>query len=72
MVALLAARRRPDLVDRLVLIGQYYNSSGKVPGSHALPVENPEVVNPLLLWFLARATPISRWRGAGTGGCRPR
>lgn len=30
MVALLVAWRRPELVDRLVLIGQYYNSSGKV------------------------------------------
>jgi pimeloyl-ACP methyl ester carboxylesterase len=32
-VALLAAQRRPDLVRRMVLIGQYYNSSGRVPGS---------------------------------------
>lgn len=32
MVALLVAQRRPDLVDRLVLIGQWYNSSGKVSG----------------------------------------
>jgi pimeloyl-ACP methyl ester carboxylesterase len=32
VVALLAAQRRPDLADRLVLIGQYYNSSGKVTG----------------------------------------
>jgi pimeloyl-ACP methyl ester carboxylesterase len=32
VVALLVAQRRPDLVDRLVLIGQYYNSAGKVPG----------------------------------------
>ena len=32
MVALLVAQRRPDLVDRLVLIGQHYNSSGKVTG----------------------------------------
>jgi pimeloyl-ACP methyl ester carboxylesterase len=31
VVALLAAQRRPDLVDRMVLIGQYYNSSGRVP-----------------------------------------
>jgi pimeloyl-ACP methyl ester carboxylesterase len=30
VVALLVAQRRPELVDRLVLIGQYYNSSGKV------------------------------------------
>jgi pimeloyl-ACP methyl ester carboxylesterase len=33
VVALLAAQRRPDLVGHLVLIGQYYNSSGRVPGS---------------------------------------
>ena len=150
VVGLLVALRRPDLVDRLVLIGQYYNTSGKVtggltdqlgaggdqvmgflraeydqvspdgpahfpvvyaktlrmlatepelelaslaavaaptlvlqgdrdevtlehgaavaaalprgrlavlPGTHALPVENPEVVNALLVWFLAGATP---------------
>jgi pimeloyl-ACP methyl ester carboxylesterase len=34
VVALLVALRRPDLVGRLVLIGQYYNSSGRVPGSY--------------------------------------
>lgn len=33
VVALLVALRRPDLVGRLVLIGQYYNSSGRVPDS---------------------------------------
>jgi pimeloyl-ACP methyl ester carboxylesterase len=33
VVALLVAQRRPDLVARMVLIGQYYNSSGRVPGS---------------------------------------
>ena len=33
VVALLVAQRRPDLVWRMVLIGQYYNSSGRVPGS---------------------------------------
>jgi pimeloyl-ACP methyl ester carboxylesterase len=32
VVALLVAQHRPDLVERLVLIGQYYDSSGKVPG----------------------------------------
>ena len=32
MVALLVARRHPDLVDRLLLIGQYCNSRGKVAG----------------------------------------
>jgi pimeloyl-ACP methyl ester carboxylesterase len=29
VVAVLVAMERPDLVDRMVLIGQYYNSSGK-------------------------------------------
>lgn len=33
VVALLVALRRPDLVGRMVLIGQYYNASGRVPGS---------------------------------------
>jgi pimeloyl-ACP methyl ester carboxylesterase len=155
VVALLVALPRPDLVDRQVLIGQYYNSSGKVggglvdqlsaggdqvmgflrteydqvspdgpehfptvyaktlrmlatepeldlgslaavaaptlvlqgdhdevtlehgaavaaalprgrlavlPGTHALPLESPEVVNALLVWFLAGATPAVDWR----------
>jgi pimeloyl-ACP methyl ester carboxylesterase len=30
VVALLVAQRRPELVSRMVLIGQYYNSSGKI------------------------------------------
>ncbi|GAA2063820.1 alpha/beta fold hydrolase [Williamsia deligens] len=33
VVALLVAQRRPDLVDRMVLVGQYYNSDGKVADS---------------------------------------
>ena len=33
VVALLAAMRRPDLVHRMVLIGQYYNFAGRVPNS---------------------------------------
>jgi pimeloyl-ACP methyl ester carboxylesterase len=33
VVALLVAQRRPDLVGHMVLIGQHYNSSGRVPGS---------------------------------------
>jgi len=33
VVALLVAQRRPELVRRMVLIGQYYNSRGKRPGS---------------------------------------
>jgi pimeloyl-ACP methyl ester carboxylesterase len=32
VVALLVAQRRPDLADRQVLIGQYYNSAGKPTG----------------------------------------
>jgi len=160
VVALLVAQRRPDLVDRLVLIGQYYNSSGKVPdgltdelvaggdqimgflraeydqvspdgpehfpvvyaktlrmlatepelelpslasvtaptlvlqgdrdevtlehgaavatalphgrlavlpGTHALPVEAAEVVNALLVWFLAGAAPAVDWSTRGSG-----
>lgn len=34
VVALLVALRRPDLVERMVLIGQYYNSAGRVPDSN--------------------------------------
>jgi pimeloyl-ACP methyl ester carboxylesterase len=33
VVALLVAQRRPELVARIVLIGKYYNSSGRVPDS---------------------------------------
>lgn len=33
VVALLVAQRRPDLVARMVLIGQFYNSSGRVPNT---------------------------------------
>jgi pimeloyl-ACP methyl ester carboxylesterase len=33
VVGLLVAQRRPDLVKRLVLIGQYYNSGGKAQGA---------------------------------------
>lgn len=36
VVALLVGMRRPDLVNRMVLIGQYFNSAGKVPGSTLL------------------------------------
>jgi pimeloyl-ACP methyl ester carboxylesterase len=32
-----------------------------LPGTHALPVENPGVVNALLLWFLAGARPAVDW-----------
>lgn len=36
VVALLTAMQRPALVRRMVLIGQYFNSDGKVPGSTLL------------------------------------
>jgi pimeloyl-ACP methyl ester carboxylesterase len=32
IVALLVAMKRPDLVNRLVVLGQYMNSSGRAPG----------------------------------------
>jgi pimeloyl-ACP methyl ester carboxylesterase len=46
VVGLLVARQRPDLVRRLVLIGQYYNSSGRVGDSSidAL-LRSPEAVS---------------------------
>jgi pimeloyl-ACP methyl ester carboxylesterase len=76
VVAVLVAQRRPDLVDRLLLIGQYFDHSGEVPGGfgehlirpwrlpsrrgrlavlpgrHALPIESPHVLNPVLIDFL--------------------
>jgi pimeloyl-ACP methyl ester carboxylesterase len=33
VVAMLVAMRRPDLVGRMVVIGQYYNSRGRIPDS---------------------------------------
>ncbi|HEY6742291.1 MAG TPA: alpha/beta hydrolase [Lapillicoccus sp.] len=57
VVALLVAQQRPDLVRRMVLIGQYYNSSGKVPGSTL----EEELSSPEALGFLrdeyARVSP---------------
>jgi pimeloyl-ACP methyl ester carboxylesterase len=45
VVALLVALYRPELVGRLVLIGQYYNSSGKVQGSALLNMlGSPEAI----------------------------
>jgi pimeloyl-ACP methyl ester carboxylesterase len=38
-----------------------------LPGTHALPVENPSVVNALLLWFLAGATLAADWSATGPG-----
>jgi pimeloyl-ACP methyl ester carboxylesterase len=38
-----------------------------LPGTHALPVENPAVVNALLLWFLAGATSAVDWSATGPG-----
>jgi alpha/beta hydrolase family protein len=38
-----------------------------LPGTHALPVEVPAVVNTLLLWFLAGAAPAVDWSVTGPG-----
>jgi hypothetical protein len=38
-----------------------------LPGTHALPVENPEVVNALLVWFFAGAVPAVDWFAPGPG-----
>ncbi len=42
VVGLIVAQQRPDLVDRLVLIGQYYNSAGKAPGGLLRLLEQPD------------------------------
>jgi pimeloyl-ACP methyl ester carboxylesterase len=39
-----------------------------LPGTHALPVEAPEVVNALLEWFLAGARAAVDWTAAVSGG----
>jgi pimeloyl-ACP methyl ester carboxylesterase len=45
VVALLVALRRPDLVDHVVLIGQYVNSSGKTPDSQLIAsLDSPETI----------------------------
>ncbi|HEY3683127.1 MAG TPA: alpha/beta hydrolase [Streptosporangiaceae bacterium] len=45
VVALLVAQRRPDLVARMVLIGQYYNSSGTLArGDLVAYLGSPEAV----------------------------
>ena len=45
VVALLVAQRRPDLVARMVLIGQYYNSAGKTAGGDLVAYLNsPEAI----------------------------
>lgn len=56
MVALLVAQRRPDLVARMVLIGQFYNSSGKAAFGEVLATLN----SPEAIAFLRRAyDPVS-------------
>ena len=46
MVALLVAQRRPELVDRMVLIGQYYNSAGRAPDDQIEALlASPEAMN---------------------------
>jgi len=56
VVALLIARRRPDLVARMVLIGQYYNAAGKAAGGDLVAYLN----SPEAITFLRRAyDPVS-------------
>jgi pimeloyl-ACP methyl ester carboxylesterase len=56
VVALLVAQRRPDLVARMVLIGQFYNSSGKAAFSEVVATLN----SPETIAFLRRAyDPVS-------------
>jgi pimeloyl-ACP methyl ester carboxylesterase len=56
VVALLVAQRCPDLVARMVLIGQYYNSTGKVAGADLFEYLN----SPAAITFLRRAyDPVS-------------
>ena len=56
VVALLVARRRPDLVARMVLIGQCYNSSGKAAFGEVVDTLN----SPETIAFLRRAyDPVS-------------
>ena len=50
VVGLLVALHRPDLVGRLVLIGQYFNSSGKIPDSPLLA----QLAAPEAIGFLRR------------------
>ena len=46
VVALLVAQRRPELVDRMVLIGQYYNSAGRAPNDQIEALlASPEAMN---------------------------
>jgi pimeloyl-ACP methyl ester carboxylesterase len=56
VVALLVAQRRPDLVARMVLIGQYYNSAGRVSGGELVEyLDSPDAIT-----FLRRGyDPIS-------------
>jgi pimeloyl-ACP methyl ester carboxylesterase len=56
VVALLVAQRPPDLVARMVLIGQYFNSSGRAAGDELVAsLNSPEAIT-----FLRRAyDPVS-------------
>jgi pimeloyl-ACP methyl ester carboxylesterase len=56
VVALLVAQRRPDLVARMVLIGGYYNSAGRVAGDDLVTY----LGSPDAIAFLRRAyDPVS-------------
>lgn len=52
VVALLVAQRRPELVDRMVLIGQYYNSAGRAVNDELWArLASPEAIDFLRGWY---------------------
>jgi hypothetical protein len=36
-----------------------------LPGTHGLPIEVPELVNTLVIWFLRAAVPAPAWAQPG-------
>ena len=48
-----ASRNRQREHGAAVAAALPHGRSAVLPGTHALPAENPAVVNALLLWFLA-------------------
>jgi pimeloyl-ACP methyl ester carboxylesterase len=59
VVALLVAQRRPDLVRRLVLIGQFINPDGMVPGMTDMLTQEqmPDMIPPMLRELYAAVSP---------------
>ena len=65
VVGLVVAQRRPDLIDRLVLIGQYYNSDGRTPGG--LTTEMFDIDSDAVRFLRARRVLPSGPRQTGAG-----